>query len=392
MMRAALVAVVTLLAAPAHADEPQDPEARQIAERHFHAGERAYKAQNFGAAAANFEEAYKVLPLPEIAFSAAQAYRRFYRVEPRLEYARRAVELYRAYLDQVKTGGRVGIAADSIGEMQREVDKLVAAGAPAAQAAEVERTRLGVSPDADDVKLTTSIDGKPVPPFQMMDVEPGPHVVRVEAEGYRTYEATERVVKGASMVAEVVLQPRPARVAIETEAGARVRVDGRLVGTAPLAAFDLPAGKHLVTLVRSGRVAVSRDIAVARGQEVKLAAPLEKTARRHAVPFVATGAVLLAGFSLSGLAFALLEDSRADAQLKAIRVGDQRPEAADRYDQLITRRNEVLTGTIITGGISLAIGGIAAALYWTDRPSDEDVRVAPAIGAGGAGVTVLGRF
>jgi len=410
------VAIASLAAAPARAQagEPRDEagkaEARKVAERHFHAGERAYKAQNFGAAAANFEEAYKVLPLPEIAFSAAQAYRRLYRVEPRLEHARRSVELYRAYLDQVKTGGRVGIAADSIGEMQREVDKLVAAGAQATRGADVERTRLGVSPlltaekrtggmreiadlpDGDDVKLTTAIDGKPVPPFQMMDVEPGPHVVRVEAEGYQTYEATERVVKGASMVAEVVLQPRPARVAIETERGARVRVDGRLSGTAPLAAIDLPAGKHLVTVVRSGRVAVARELEVARGQEVALAVPLEKTARRHAVPFVATGAVLVGGFSLSGLVFAFLENRRADDQLAAIRAGDQRPAAADRYDQLITRRNEVLTGGIITGGISLAIGGVAAALYWTDRPSDENVRVAPALGASGAGVSVVGRF
>jgi PEGA domain-containing protein len=407
---AVLVAIARLSTAPAYADAPQDQEARKIAERHFHAGERAYNAQNFGAAAANFEEAYRVLPLPEIAFSAAQAYRRQYRVEPRLEHARRSVELYRVYLDQVKTGGRVGIAADSIGEMQREVDKLVAAGAQATRGADIERTRLGVSPllaaekrgggmreiadlpDGDDVKMTTSIDGKPVPPFQMMDVEPGPHAVRVEAEGYQTYEATERVVPGASMVAEAVLQPKPARVTIETERGARVRIDGRLAGTAPLATFDLPAGKHLVTVVRRGRVAVARDIEVARGQEVALDAPLEQTARRHAVPFVATGAIIFAGFSLSGLVFAVVEENRAEEQLRAIQAGDQRPAAADRYGQLITRRNEVLTGAIITGGISLAIGGVAAALYWTDHPSDENVRVTPAISASGAGVSVVGRF
>ena len=294
--------------------------------------------------------------------------------------------------------------------MQREVDKLVAAGAKATHDANIERTRLGVSPlltaeqrgagmreiadlpDGDDVKLATSIDGKPVPPFQMMDVEPGPHVVRVEAEGYQTYEATERVVKGASMVAEVVLQPKPARVAIETEQGARVRVDGRLVGTAPLAAVDMPAGKHLVTIVRSGRVAVARDIEVARGQEVKLGAPLEKTARRQAVPYVATGAVIFASIAISGLVYTLVEDNRAGDQLEAIRAGDQQPEAAERYDQHIERRNQALAGTIITGGISLASGGIAAALYWTDRPSDENVRVTPAISASGAGVSVVGRF
>ena len=64
------------LAGTASADE-------KTAERYFRAGEKAYAAQNFAAAAQNFEEAYKELPLPEIAFSAAQAYRRQYRVEQR---------------------------------------------------------------------------------------------------------------------------------------------------------------------------------------------------------------------------------------------------------------------------------------------------------------------
>ena len=66
--------------------------------------------------------------MPEIA---AQAYRLGYRIEPRLELARRAVELYQAYLDKVKRGGRVADAADSLGQMETEVRKLVAAGAQA---------------------------------------------------------------------------------------------------------------------------------------------------------------------------------------------------------------------------------------------------------------------
>ena len=54
---------------------------RVDAERYFRNGEKAYRAQNFEGAAANFEEAYKALAIPEIAFSAAQAYRRQYRVD-----------------------------------------------------------------------------------------------------------------------------------------------------------------------------------------------------------------------------------------------------------------------------------------------------------------------
>ena len=119
-----LVAWVTV----AHADD------RKVAEVHFHAGEQAYAAQNFEAAATNFELAYQAMPLPEIAFAVAQAYRRWYRIDPSLERAKKSVDHYRYYLDKVKTGGKVGVAADGLGEMQRESDKLTAAGAKAAAA------------------------------------------------------------------------------------------------------------------------------------------------------------------------------------------------------------------------------------------------------------------
>src|SRR5262249_12565984 len=102
------VIVVTAQLPRAHADP------RANAEKYFRAGAQAYSAQNFAAAAQDFDEAYKAMPIPEIAFSAAQAYRKLYRVEPKAEYVKRSVELYRAYLEKVKSGGRVGDAADSL--------------------------------------------------------------------------------------------------------------------------------------------------------------------------------------------------------------------------------------------------------------------------------------
>ncbi|MBA3820402.1 MAG: hypothetical protein H0X17_16035, partial [Deltaproteobacteria bacterium] len=246
-----VAAVLVASFAPARAEDRKD------AERQYRAGEQAYQAQNFAAAAANFEEAYKALPLPEIAFSAAQAYRRQFRIENRLELARRAVELYRTYLDQVKQGGRIGDAADSLGEMQREVDRLVASGVKPAAAtvtAPIAATRLGISPQltresttmreiADlprveeaPTKIVTRIDGKDVPPFQMMEVTPGPHRITVEAEGYLPAELTVHAVENTPSMKEVPLEPRPAQVTIATERGARIRVDGRPIGTTPLAA------------------------------------------------------------------------------------------------------------------------------------------------------------
>src|SRR6185312_4684665 len=189
-----LLVILALLCAVAVADDPK------AAERYFRAGEKAYAAQNFAAAAQNFEEAYKAAPLPEIAFSAAQAYRRQYRVDARPEYVARAVALYRIYLDQVKTGGRVADAADAMGEMQHELDKLIKAGVKVSAELAAEHTQLGVSVTLADAAATpahmhetmheiseaqhdamppvaASFDGKPVEPFTLVNIEPGTHAV-----------------------------------------------------------------------------------------------------------------------------------------------------------------------------------------------------------------------
>jgi hypothetical protein len=401
-MRAVLAITLAIaMFATAFADEADD---RKSAERHFRAGEKAYAAQNFAAAATNFEEAYKLLALPEIAFSVAQAYRRQYRVDPKLEYAKKAAEHYRYYLDKVKTGGKVGVAADAVGEMEHEVGKLTAAGAKAAAAVVVEHTRLGVSPilgekrndamreivdlpDDTRVKITASIDGKPVPPYQMIDVEPGPHLVRIEVEGFIISTTTERVVKGESKNAEIPLKPKPASISVKTERGAKVRVDGRPVGMA----FEIPAGKHLITILRSGRETVSREIDVGRGQQLALEQPLHKTPRRRAVPFVFAGAIGLGVITLGGLIYSGSVNNQVDEQLALIRAGDQRPEALDKYNDLTARRGEVVTGVLITGGLALVVAGAAGALYWLDRP-EEGVRVAPVASASGGGITLGGRF
>src|SRR6188472_3577619 len=142
------VLVLALLIGIAHADD------KVLAEKYFRAGAKAYAAQNFQAAASNFDEAFKALPMPEIAFSAAQAFRKLYQVEPTLEHATRAVELYELYLAKVKTGGRISDAADNLTEMKRERDKLVAAGAKATAIVEKAQTRLVVNVGVADQAST----------------------------------------------------------------------------------------------------------------------------------------------------------------------------------------------------------------------------------------------
>jgi hypothetical protein len=133
-MKYLLPLFIVLATSTAHAED------RATAEKYFKAGAKAFAAQNFHAAASNFDEAFKALAMPEIAFSAAQAFRKLYQVEPKPEHVKRSIELYEFYLSKVKSGGRVSDAADNLTEMKRERDKLEAAGVRASSVVEKPQT------------------------------------------------------------------------------------------------------------------------------------------------------------------------------------------------------------------------------------------------------------
>ena len=396
MKRLALIAVL-LGAGTASAD-------RATAERYFRAGAKAYAAQNFGAAAQNFDEAYKAEAMPEIAFSAAQAYRRLYRVDSQPTYVRRAVELYKAYLAAVKTGGRVGDAADNLAEMQRELDKLGAAGTAVAPV--VAHTRLGISVVFADQRtgdsstlreigdatgetgahqLHATIDGKAVEPFALVDVEATAHTIGVTAEGYFPIEKTTHAVEGQASLVEVTLSPKPAKVAVKTEADARIAIDGRTVATAPTAPLELAAGKHFLTIARRGREPFGKELVVARGEQVTLAAPLAKTSRRKAVPWILGGAGLLAAGAITTGIVAQVHDGRARDLRDALDRGNRPPGDASAYDREVASRDRYVTATWVLGGAAITAGAIGALLFVFDTPSPEGLQLSPT--TGGAQVT-----
>ncbi|MGE0551038.1 MAG: hypothetical protein AB7O24_29915 [Kofleriaceae bacterium] len=404
MMKRLIVIAILAATAAGYADD------RKLAERYFRAGAKAYAAQNFGAAATNFDEAFRAAPLPEIAFSAAQAYRRLYRIEPKPSHVQRAVELYRAYLDQVKTGGRVGDAADNLAEMEAELRRLKASGVAVTGVADVMHTRLGVSVTLADQQvndtaamreigdatgeltrgLTAAIDGKPVQAFSLVDVDAKEHVISVSADGYFPVEKKAVAVEGQSSFIDVELKPRPANVTVQTDDGARISVDGRAVATAPSAPLELGVGKHLITIVRRGREPFGRELVVARGEAVTVTAPLAKTARRRAVPWVLAGAGALAlGAATTGI-LAGVHDGRAEDLLDEIEAGNAAPSVGDRYDREVDRRDQLVTGTWILGGAAVVTAAVGVLLYAFDMPSAENIQIAP-VSSGGA-VTVSGTF
>lgn len=415
------VIFLLLLAGTAHAD-------RATAEKYFRAGAKAYAAQSFEAAAAHFEEAYRALALPEIAFSTAQAYRKLYRVDPKPQYVKRAIDLYRVYLGKVKKGARVGDAADSLGEMERELSRLGSTKIEAMPPSE--RTRIGVHVSicaraleragcvenggaSDAVRevgdltgntmegVITKLDGKVVEPFALIDVAEGDHLISVTANGYFPVEKKQRAVKGATSLVEVELEPRPAVVTVKTDDGARITIcardeergscveDRRGV---PPSTFEMAAGKHLLTITRSGREPFGKEIAVARGQTLNIEAPLDKTAKRRLVPWVLGGAGVLAALSITSGALAVVHDGRATDLDDEIRRGNADPAQADARDRERADRDDYKTGAWALGGAAVVAGTVGILLYAFDSPATESVRLTPVASGTSAGVTASGRF
>src|SRR5258706_7899813 len=137
--------------------------------------------------------------------------------------------------------------------MERELDRLkikLEASAPA-----VEHTRLGVNvtitdqdiaggtlheigdaPAGSDLArtkgLVATLDGKPVEPYALVDVDVKEHTIAVSADGYLSVEKTAMAVKGQSQLIEVELKPKPAALAVKTESGSHVSIDGRAIDVA----------------------------------------------------------------------------------------------------------------------------------------------------------------
>jgi hypothetical protein len=200
------------------------------------------------------------------------------------------------------------------------------------------------------------------------------------------------VIAGVPVYAPLTLEPLPAQLTVETEAGATLIVDGRGIGEAPHGAISLSAGTHVLTVVRSGRKPAAREVVVERAQTKALKIDLEPTARRRAVPWVVLGAGTLAAVAAVAGGGAIYWNSDAKEQRDLLLLGDQDPSVLASYNNSRSRRDTALTGVWVMGGAAVAVGLTAVWLYYFDSPSAEGVRVVPAATESSAGAVISRRF
>jgi hypothetical protein len=369
MMRQASLALlaVGLVAPQAWAD----PTELGAAKESFNAGAIAYAAGDYLAAIQALEAAYRMTPLPAIAFSLAQAERRQYFVSHEPAHLVRACELYRRYLVEVPVGGRRADATDGLAQLEPLAASLgasVTATSPASTP-EAAKTRLMVSSSAPNAAV--SLDGAAAVPAPLItEVPPGPHQVRVEASGFASKERPVVAVPGALVPLDVPLEELPSKVLLHAPASADFYVDGRLQGKVGAHHdFALPSGRHSFTFALNGHEVAILDADLGRGETRRLEPSFKATGQRTAsfVLFGVGGAALVTGFTFGGLAFA--QQNKADRILDDRQTGNISASDLDEYEQSVRRRDQFRTVAAVgltTSAISLLT---AIVLYELDAPS-----------------------
>lgn len=344
-----------------------------LAKEYFRAGAVAYAAGDYLAAIQALESAYAITPLPAIAFSLAQAERRQYfasRERTRLE---RAIELFRLYLTQVKSGGRRADATDALAqlEMIAAAGSEGAAAPPAREASP--KTRLMVSCEEPDA--TISLDGAPpVRSPLIAEVAPGQHAVEVSAPGFFTQTRSARAVAGSLVPVELRLRERPSIVLVRAHADADLYVDGAFAGRIGKGRrLELGSGPHLLSFAKNGRKVVRVETELAPGETRAIDAKLEATGERRAALalFVTSAATASAGVFLSALA--IQQENTAEGVLGRRATSNISPGDLADYDDAIRARGQFRTAAVVSLTLSAAALATGVFLFATDAPDLKEV-------------------
>jgi PEGA domain-containing protein len=384
-MTTMFIIAFALLAGAARADEAADKQRVEEARTYFEAGKQAYEAGDYPTAIRSFDQALRALPRPPIRFSLAQAYRKQYYVDRDAAKLKAAVRLYREYTQEVPRGGRRDDAAQYLGELSPQLERLEAVHPiPSAPAVPEAKTQLMVMSQVKQVTVTIDGGAAAAAPLTR-DVAPGPHRIHAEAPGHFPLDLDGLAVDGRLVVVEATPRPQPARIALATPAGAEVALDGRDVGTAPLpgGVIVTAAGKHYLTVSEHGHEPFVREVELDHGQTLKLDAPLARTAQRKASLWVlgGSGALLVGG----GVTTVLAWMAQSDAQGILDRGQTQNLTMADlqAYNDARARRDRLVTVSAVLYGTAAAVGITGLLLYLTDHP-----RAGPPPASGGTIVPV----
>jgi hypothetical protein len=243
-----------LLPILAHADAPPAPAAdrkTQEAMARFDRGVLLYQGNDFSAALAEFEAAYRLSPRYPMLFNIGVTQKKLFRYGE-------AVRSLRRYLDE----GGANVPPERRAQVEEELAQI------RALVAEVTVRVEGAPADID-------VDGRAMgktPLDAPLLLAAGPHTVRAQRAGDEAAEKKIQVVSGEKL--EVALElhaapkvPTTAHLTIATQPpGAELTIDGRFAGKEPWTG-TLDPGGHQVRASLKGYVDAKGEIVLSAGQE-----------------------------------------------------------------------------------------------------------------------------
>jgi hypothetical protein len=344
------------------------------AKSYFKASAAAYEMGDYLAAIQALDAAYRLTPLPAIAFSLAQAERRQYFVSHDRAHLERAIELFRGYLQQLTSGGRRADATDALAQLE----PLAALGAGATNsqpAAALDKTRLMIT--CGTPKARVSLDGAAAVAAPLIaQVTPGQHRVVVTATGFFPSQRSVEAIAGEFVPLEVALREQPATVVLRAPREADVHVDGSFVGSAAShERLELPSGTHRFSFTQNGHRIESVEAHLEPGSTHTIAAKLQPTGQRTTALalFIATAASLA-----TGVVFTALAVDRENAAVSILRRRSSENIDGRELDDYVaaSRARSLFRVAAIAGFAASAASLITGAfLFALDQP---DVAAPPA--------------
>jgi hypothetical protein len=334
----------------------------------------------------------------------------------------RAVDSLRAYLKAAPQGKKRGEAAQKL----KRLEPLLPAPAPIDPEAPPptppptpapSTPRTGVMITSSTPGAVIELDGKlRANGFLVADVEPGPHRVRVLADGYVPIERDVPVQPGALVGVDVPLEPKPALLDIKGPSGARLAVDGEPRGELPLAKpLALPPGDRLITVQMAGARSKTEWKSLERGTSYSFDAELDTTAQRHVAwaTFIVSGAAGVAGAVLAGLAVQRQADAAELLAPVTEETGSIQEKDLTDFDAALKDRDNYRVGAGVAWGVAGA--GLVAGIFLyvfddpavqtappppgkrgvgpgLEEPDPVELSVSPLLGPSFAGLAVGGRF